>query len=364
MQAVPPFDLRKIVMSKYLNSRYEHLKVYTPGEQPQDMVYTKLNTNESPYPAAPEVVSAIGRTEIENLRLYSDPDSKPLVKKLAEVYGVQAENIFVSNGSDDILNFAFMAFGKDGAIFPDVTYGFYQVFADLHQVRTEIIPLEQDFSIDWRKYLRKDAMIVLANPNAQVGRALSRSQMEQIIASNPDHVVVIDEAYVDFGAETCVPLVQKYNNLLVVQTFSKSRSLAGARLGFAIGSADLIEDLNRIKFATNPYNVNRLTMAAGIAALNAAEYYRENCNKIVEAREYTTSALQELGFTVIPSQANFLFVSHPQLDGEMLYLDLKRKGILVRHFEGSRISQYNRITIGTQQQMELLVNTIKEILEV
>lgn len=351
-------------MSKFLNPRFEHLEVYTPGEQPQDMVYTKLNTNESPYPAAPEVVAAIGKAEIENLRLYSDPESKPLVQKLAEVYRVQPENIFVSNGSDDILNFAFMAFaGKDGAMFPDVTYGFYQVFADLHQVQTKIVPLEEDFSIDCRKYLSQDRMIVLANPNAQVGRALSLDQMEQIIASNPDHVVLVDEAYVDFGAESCVPLVEKYDNLLVVQTFSKSRSLAGARLGFAISSAGLIEDLNRIKYATNPYNVNRLTMAAGVAALEAQSYYSENCKKIMAAREYTRSALQKLGFTVIPSQANFLFVSHPQLDGEMLYLDLKRRGILVRHFGGSRICQYNRITIGTQEQMALLVNTIKEILE-
>ena len=352
-------------MSRFLNPRFETLEAYTPGEQPQDMVYTKLNTNESPYPAAPEVVAAIDKTQVENLRLYSDPDSKPLVKKLAEVYGVKPENVFVSNGSDDILNFAFMAFaGQPGkAVFPDVTYGFYQVFADLHQVQAKIIPLEEDFSIDYTKYLNQDCMVVLANPNAQVGRALPVSVMEEIIASNPDYVVVVDEAYVDFGAESCVPLVEKYDNLLVVQTFSKSRSLAGARLGFAIGSKEIIDDLNRIKYSTNPYNVNRLTMAAGVAALEAADYYAENCRKIMDTRTYTQNALQELGFTVIPSQANFLFASHPQLDGGMLYLDLKRRGILIRHFNGERMCQFNRITIGTQEQMELLVNTIKEILE-
>ncbi len=365
MPAAQPFDLRKIDMSKFLNPRYEHLDVYTPGEQPQDMVYTKLNTNESPYPAAPEVVAAIDQTQVENLRLYSDPDSKPLVKKLAEVYGVQPENVFVSNGSDDILNFAFMAFaGQPGkAMFPDVTYGFYQVFADLHQVEAKIVPLEDDFSINYTKYLNQDCMIVLANPNAQVGRALPLAVMEEIIASNPDHVVVVDEAYVDFGGESCVGLTKKYENLLVVQTFSKSRSLAGARLGFAIAGKGLIEDLNRIKYSTNPYNVNRLTMAAGVAALEAEEYYAENCKKIMETREFTADALQKLGFTVIPSQTNFIFAAHPQLDGEMLYLDLKRRGILVRHFGAPRMRQYNRITIGTQEQMQLLVDTIKEILE-
>ena len=353
-------------MSCFLKKRYQDLEVYTPGEQPQDQVYTKLNTNESPYPAAPQVVAAIGEKELQDLRLYSDPVCKPLVNKLAEVYGVEPENIFVSNGSDDILNFAFMAFSGDpaAAMFPDVTYGFYQVYADLHQVEAKICPLSDDFSIDYQQYLNRDCMIVLANPNAQVGRALPLWQMEQIIASNPNHVVLVDEAYVDFGAESCVPLVGKYPNLLVVQTFSKSRSLAGARLGFAIGSKELIADLNRIKFSTNPYNINRLTMTAGVAALEAEDYYRENCQKIIQTRAYTTQALEDMGFTVIPSQANFVFAAHPKADGEALYLQLKKRGILVRHFSDPRIQNYNRITIGSQSQMELLVKTLQDILEV
>lgn len=353
-------------MSCFLKKRYQDLEVYTPGEQPQDQVYTKLNTNESPYPAAPQVVAAIGEKELQDLRLYSDPVCKPLINKLAEVYGVEPENIFVSNGSDDILNFAFMAFSGDpaAAMFPDVTYGFYQVYADLHQVEAKICPLSDDFSIDYQQYLNRDCMIVLANPNAQVGRALPLWQMEQIIASNPNHVVLVDEAYVDFGAESCVPLVGKYPNLLVVQTFSKSRSLAGARLGFAIGSKELIADLNRIKFSTNPYNINRLTMAAGVAALEAGDYYRENCRKIIQTRAYTTQALEDMGFTVIPSQANFVFAAHPKADGEALYLQLKKRGILVRHFSDPRIQNYNRITIGSQSQMELLVKTLQDILEV
>ena len=350
-------------MSRFLNPRFETLEVYTPGEQPQDQVYTKLNTNESPYPAAPEVVAAIDAEQVRNLRLYSDPECKPLIAKLAEVYGLSPAQVFVSNGSDDILNFAFMAFsGQPGrAAFPDVTYGFYQVFADLHQVTATVIPLQPDFSVRVDDYLNLDQMIVLANPNAQVGRALSRQDMERITASNPDHVVVVDEAYVDFGAESCVPLIHQYPNLLVVQTFSKSRSMAGARLGFALGSAELIADLNRIKYSTNPYNVNRLTMAAGVAALEAQAYYDANSQKIQATRAWTVRELERLGFTVIPSQANFVLAGHSRVDGETIYRELKRRGILVRHFTAARIANFNRITIGSQEQMELLVRTLGKL---
>ena len=351
-------------MSRFLNDRYQTLEVYTPGEQPQDMVYTKLNTNESPFPAAPQVVSAIGQKEVEDLRLYSDPECKPLIAKLAETFDVEPENVFVSNGSDDILNFAFMAFaGQPGkAVFPDITYGFYQVFADLHNIEAVKIPLLEDFSIDYTQYCGLDSMIVIANPNAQVGRVLTVGQLEEIIASNADHVVLIDEAYVDFGAETCVPLTKKYPNLLVVQTFSKSRSMAGARLGFAIADKALIEDLNRIKYSTNPYNVNRLTMAAGVAALEAEDYYKNNCKTIMTVRDYTTDALSGLGFQVIESKANFVLAAHPAIDGDTIYTKLKERGILVRHFSTARIKNYNRITIGTREQMELLVETLSSII--
>ena len=350
-------------MSRFLNPRFETLEVYTPGEQPQDQVYTKLNTNESPYPAAPEVVAAIDAEQVRNLRLYSDPECRPLIAKLAEVYGLSPAQVFVSNGSDDILNFAFMAFsGQPGrAAFPDVTYGFYQVFADLHQVTATVIPLQPDFSVRVDDYLNLDQMIVLANPNAQVGRALPRQDMERIIASNPDHVVVVDEAYVDFGAESCVPLIHQYPNLLVVQTFSKSRSMAGARLGFALGSAELIADLNRIKYSTNPYNVNRLTMAAGVAALEAQAYYDANSQKIQATRAWTVRELERLGFTVVPAQGNFVRAGHSRVDGETIYRELKRRGILVRHFTAPRIANFNRITIGSQEQMELLVRTLGEL---
>lgn len=351
-------------MSKFLSQRYQNLEVYTPGEQPQDMVYTKLNTNESPFPAAPQVVASIDKTDLENLRLYSDPECKPLVAKLAQTYGVEPENVFVSNGSDDILNFAFMAFSGDPgkAAFPDITYGFYQVFADLHNVQAVTIPLTEDFSVDHKQYCNLDCMVVLANPNAQVGRALPVEQLEEIIVSNSDHVVVVDEAYVDFGGESCIPLTKKYANLLVVQTFSKSRSMAGARLGFAIADKGLIEDLNRIKYSTNPYNINRLTMAAGVAALEAEDYYRNNCKTIMAVRDYTTQALRDLGFEVVPSKANFVLAGHPAFDGELLYQKLKERGILVRHFSTPRIRNYNRITIGTKEQMQWLIENVKTIL--
>ena len=351
-------------MSRFLNPRLAYLEVYTPGEQPQDQVYTKLNTNESPYPAAPQVVAAIDAEQVRNLRLYSDPVCKPLIEKLAQVYGLHPNQVFVSNGSDDILNFAFWAFaGQPGkAAYPDVTYGFYQVFADLHQVEADVIPLQADFSVRVEDYLNLETMIVLANPNAQVGRALTRAEMERIIAANPDHVVVVDEAYVDFGAESCVPLIDRYPNLLVVQTFSKSRSLAGARLGFALGSAELIADLNRLKYSTNPYNVNRLTMAAGVAALEAEDHYAKNCRAIQETRAWTVQALEALGFTVVPSLANFVLAAHKTVDGETIYRELKRRGVLVRHFTAPRIANYNRITIGSPEQMELLVQTLGEIL--
>ena len=245
-----------------------------------------------------------------------------------------------------------------------MTYGFYQVFADLHQVEADVIPLREDFSVRVEDYLNLETMIVLANPNAQVGRALTRAEMERIIAANPDHVVVVDEAYVDFGAESCVPLIDRYPNLLVVQTFSKSRSLAGARLGFALGSAELIADLNRLKYSTNPYNVNRLTMAAGVAALEAEDYYAyaKNCRAIQETRAWTVQALEALGFTVVPSLANFVLAAHKTVDGETIYRELKRRGILVRHFTAPRIANYNRITIGSPEQMALLVQTLGEIL--
>ena len=352
-------------MSKFLNSKYKNLEVYTPGEQPQDKKYIKLNTNESPYPPSKKVVEAVSVAEIENLRLYSDPECKRLRGAIAELYGVEPENVYLSNGSDDILNFAFMAFASDKspAVFPEISYGFYKVFAELHGIPYERIPLCEDFSINPSDYYNANGLVVIANPNAPTGLALTLSEVESIVASNPENVVLIDEAYVDFGAQTAVPLTKKYKNLLVVQTFSKSRSMAGARLGFAIADKGLIDDLNRIKYSTNPYNVNRLTLIAGEAAIKENEYYVENCKRVMDAREYAKSELEALGFSVLDSKANFLFAKSNRIGGEELYLKLKENGILVRHFKDEKIKDYNRITVGTKEDMRILVDTVKKLLE-
>ena len=350
-------------MSRFMNPRYATLEAYTPGEQPRDRKYIKLNTNESPYPPSPEVMKAVTQAEIEDLRLYSDPEGTLLRESLAGLYGLKAENVFLSNGSDDILNFSFMAFcgGAVEAMFPDITYSFYPVFAELNGVSYQTVPVKADFSIDPSDYYHAGKFIVIANPNAPTGMALSREEIRGIVASNPDRVVLIDEAYVDFGAESAYPLIQEFDNLLVVMTYSKSRSLAGARLGFALGNAALIEDLNKLKYSTNPYNVNRLTLAIGRAAIVSDAYFRNNCEKIIATREKTRTVLEGLGFTVLPSKANFVFIKREGIDGQTLYETLKKRGILIRHFSKDTISQYNRVTIGTEEEMEAFLQAVTEI---
>ena len=349
-------------MSVFMNPRLSGLKAYTPGEQPRDRTYIKLNTNESPYPPSRGVRKAINRQRIDDLRLYCDPEATALKAELARLYDKKSSQIFVSNGSDDILNFAFLAFGADGILFPDISYGFYEVFANLHSLPFETVPLKSDFSIDVDDYCKKNKMVVIANPNAPTGMALPVKKIEKILKANPENVVLIDEAYVDFGGESCADLVDKYPNLLCVQTFSKSRSMAGARLGFAIGNEELIADLEKIKYSTNPYNVNALTQAAGVAAIQDNGYYMRTCRRIVKTRNYTKKALENLGFTVLSSKANFLFAKCEQFSGLELYLLLKEKGILVRHFEKERIKDFNRITIGSQKEMEAFIDAVKEIL--
>ena len=349
-------------MSKFMNPRLSGLEAYTPGEQPQDRTYIKLNTNESPYPPSQGVRKAMDRQRLDNLRLYCDPNATALKNELAKIYGKTPAQIFVSNGSDDILNFAFLAFGAEGILFPDISYGFYEVFANLHGLPYEQVALKKDFSIDVADYCGKKKMVVIANPNAPTGMALSLKKIEKILQANPDNVVLIDEAYVDFGGESCANLVEKYPNLLCVQTFSKSRSMAGARLGFAIGSEELITDLEKIKYSTNPYNVNALTQAAGVAALQENSYYMKNCRRIIKSRNYTKKQLERLGFVVLPSKANFLFAKTDKIDGKELYLKLKEKGVLVRYFAKERIRNFNRITIGSQKDMEAFIAAVEEIL--
>lgn len=350
-------------MSRYLVDKYQSLEAYTPGEQPRDMKYVKLNTNESPYPPAPGVAEAVA-AEAGRLQLYCDPVCADLRDALANRYGVARENVFVSNGSDDILNFAFMAFGGSGerAYFPDISYGFYKVYAELHGIPYRQIPLREDFSIDPADYMGLNGFIAIANPNAPTGMALTAAQVEDIVRANPDRVVLIDEAYVDFGAQSCAFLTAKYDNLLVVQTFSKSRSMAGARLGFAIASEAVIADLERIKYSTNPYSVNRMTLAAGVATLKQDEYCMENCQKVMQTREQTAKRLADTGFEVLPSKANFLFARRPGADGGFLYRELKARGVLVRHFDAPRISDFLRITIGTPEQMDALFEQLTQIL--
>lgn len=349
-------------MSRYLRDSLSALEAYTPGEQPKDTEYIKLNTNESPYPPAESVIKAINDNDIERLRLYCDPTQSVLKKKLAGLYGVKTENIFVSNGSDDILNFAFLAFGQNGAVFPDITYGFYPVFAELHNVAYTEIPLCEDFTVDKNDYLCTDRMVVIANPNAPTGILMSVDDIEAIVSSNKNSVVLIDEAYVDFGAESCYKLTDKYDNLLVVRTFSKSRSLAGGRLGYAIASKGIIEDLEKVKYSTNPYSINSLTLKLGEATIDADDYYTEMCRRIIDTRDYTTARLRDMGFTVLESSSNFVFARCDKMSGEDIYLKLKENGILVRHFTGERIKDFNRITIGTKQQMDTLTDVLCKIL--
>lgn len=350
-------------MSKYFSKLHKNLKAYTPGEQPRKRKYIKLNTNESPYPPSAGVMAATA-AEISCLHLYSDPECTELVSLMAARFGVEKENVLMTNGSDEILNFAFMAFcdGEHPIVFPDITYGFYPVFAELNHIPFETIPLCDDFSIDVNDYVGIGKNIVIANPNAPSGLLLSLSDIEKIVSSNPDNVVIIDEAYIDFGGESAVSLIKKYDNLLVTGTFSKSRSMAGARLGFGIASKELIRDLATMKYSTNPYNVNRMTMAAGAAALREDDYYMENCKKIIATREKTKETLEDMDFFVTDSKANFLFAKSDEIGGEELYLKLKEKGVLVRHFSTEKIKEYNRITIGTAEEMSRFTAIVKEIL--
>ncbi len=350
-------------MSIYLSEKHKNLAPYTPGEQHRDMKYVKLNTNESPFPPS-EKAQLCAAEAAKKLNLYSDPESKALTEMMAKTLGVEYENVLMTNGSDEILNFAFMAFcdKNNGAVFADITYGFYPVFAEINGVPYKKIPLNNEFKINISDYFSSGKTVFIANPNAPTGIALTLDEIEQIVVNNPNNVVVIDEAYVDFGGESAVPLTKKYKNLLVTQTFSKSRSMAGARLGMGIASAELIADLKMMKYSTNPYNVNSMTAALGIGVLSDPEYTEKNCKTVMENREYTAKKLTELGFECLPSVTNFIFARSDKLSGEKLYLELKKRGVLVRHFTSERISEFNRITVGTKEQMDVLISAVKEIL--
>jgi histidinol-phosphate aminotransferase len=351
-------------MSRFFSNKYSALTPYTPGEQPKERKYIKLNTNESPFPPSPKAIKMAAEAA-EKLQLYSDPEQKALTKAVADNLGVDPMEVLLTNGSDEILNFAFMAFcdREHPAVFADLTYGFYKVFAQLNGIPYEEIPLKDDFSICVDDYIGINKTIFIANPNAPTGILLSVDDIERIVKSNPDSVVVIDEAYIDFGGESCVPLIKKYSNLLVTRTFSKSRSMAGARLGFGVGCPELIADLNTIKYSTNPYNVNSMTAAAGLGTMADEEYTLKNCKTVIENREYVTSELRALGFELTNSMTNFVFAKHPRVSGDVIYKGLRERGILVRHFGTPRICEYNRITVGSMDEMRALVEAVKDILE-
>lgn len=352
-------------MSRFLAPRLASLEAYVPGEQPREMQYVKLNTNESPYPPCPAVERAVSTAAVRRLNLYPDPAGSELRRALAARYGLAAENVLLGNGSDEILNFAFTAFAspEKGAACPDISYGFYPVFAALHGLPLLEVPLKEDFTLCPRDYYGLDRLIVFANPNAPTGLSIRPEQVEDILRHNPDSVVVVDEAYVDFGAESCAKLVKQYDNLVVCMTFSKSRSMAGARLGFALAQPALIADLETIRCSTNPYNINSLTLAAGAAAIGQDEYYMENCRRVAQTRAYTKEQLDRRGFVTLPSLANFLFTSCPGRDGGELYRALKARGVLVRWWDKPRLRPFVRVTIGTPEQMNVFLAALDGIRE-
>lgn len=350
-------------MSTFLNDKIKNLTPYVPGEQPKERKFIKLNTNESPFPPSSLAIS-LANEELSKVNLYPDPDCKDLILEIANAVKVKPQNVIVSNGSDEVLNFAFISYCDDNnpAVFPDITYGFYKVFAGVNGVPYKEIPLNSDFTISASDYINSKGVIFIANPNAPTGINMPISEIEKIVASNPNRVVVIDEAYVDFGGESAIPLISKYDNLLVTQTFSKSRSMAGARLGFGVASEKIIQDLNTVKYSTNPYNVNRVTSALGIGALRDKKYFEDNCAEIIKNREFLTQEIIKLGFTATCSRANFVFIKHESVSGKELYLKLKDKGVLVRHFDKERISNYLRITVGSFEETLALITALKEIL--
>ena len=350
-------------MSRFFSTRYSELTPYVPGEQPKERILLKLNTNESPWAPVPGVAEAVA-AEAGKLRLYSDPDCTLLREKLSGVLNVSPGELLMTNGSDEILNFAFMAYCDEGtpAIFADLTYGFYPVFAGINRVPYREIPLGEHLELCPEDYFDAEGTIFIANPNAPTGRSLPRTEIRRILDRNRHHIVVVDEAYVDFGGESSVPLIREYDNLLVTRTFSKSRSLAGLRLGFGVACEALIQDLKTIQYSTNPYNVDRLAQAAGIACLEADEYNAANNAAIVAIRDRAAMEMRKMGFEVTESRTNFLFARHPKLPGETLARALRQRGILIRHFSVPRIRDWNRITVGTEEQMALLMAAIREIL--
>lgn len=338
---------------------------YVPGEQPKMTRLVKLNTNENPYGPSPKALAAMQEQISDNLRLYPDPDCDQLKQAVAEYYGVQPEQVFVGNGSDEVLAHAFQAFFQQGKplLFPDISYSFYPVYCGLYGVEPKQIPLDENFAINLCDYRQDNGGIIFPNPNAPTGRLLTLEAIEQLLQHNTETLVLVDEAYIDFGGQSAIALVNKYPNLLVVQTLSKSRALAGLRVGLAVGHPDLIDGLERIKNSFNSYPLDRIAIAGAAAAFADREYFEQTCNKVIDSRESVVEQLSALGFEVLPSAANFVFVHHPQHDAAQLASRLREQGIIVRHFKQERIEQYLRITIGTDEQNQALIEGLQGIIE-
>ncbi|MEY4625145.1 MAG: hypothetical protein RL061_670 [Pseudomonadota bacterium] len=350
-------------MSRFWSKTVKNLTPYVPGEQPKLSQLIKLNTNESPYGPSPKALAAIASANTDGLRLYPDPNSDSLKQAIAKVHGLKSDQVFVGNGSDEVLAHAFLGLLKheDPILFPDITYSFYPVYCNLYDIAFENIPLQEDFSIDIKKYIRKNGGIIFPNPNAPTGRALRLADIKALLESNTESVVVIDEAYVDYGTESAVTLVNQYPNLLVTHTLSKSYALAGLRVGYAVGHQDLIEALERVKNSFNSYPIDKLAMAGSVAAIEDQEYLHKISKAVIQTRETLVKDLSQLGFETIPSQANFVFTKHPSKDATQIAAALREKHIIVRHFKLPRIDQHLRITIGTDAQCAALIKELKEI---
>ena len=350
-------------MSKYWSELTRGLVPYVPGEQPKIQNLIKLNTNENPYPPSPKVIAAIDGFDKERLRLYPDPNCDAVKAALAKYHNVDHNQVFVGNGSDEVLALAFMAFFKQSRpiLFPDISYSFYPVYCDLFEIKYQQPALSDDFEIVLNEYSDDNGGIIFPNPNAPTGRAVTLDAIRTLLQRNTESVVIVDEAYIDFGGESAIALVNQFPNLLVVQTFSKSRSLAGSRVGFAIGHADLIEGLERVKNSFNSYPLDMLAMQAAVAAVEDVEYFEATRQKIISSREWTTTQMEQLGFSVIPSAANFIFATHPAYDAAKIFAELRERKILVRYFNKPRINQHLRITIGTQKECEALVSALKGV---
>ncbi len=335
---------------------------YVPGEQPTGRV-VKLNTNENPYPPSPKVLEALAALDLENAKKYPDPSAGDLVRAIANAYGKREEEVFVGVGSDDVLGMAFLTFFNSDKpiLFPDISYSFYDVWAELFQIPYEQIPLDEEFQIRIDDYRRPNGGIVIANPNAPTSIAMSKNVLEELIAANRESIVIVDEAYVDFGGESVLELTEKYENLVVVQTFSKSRSLAGMRIGFAIANERLISALQAVKYSYNSYTMNMPSIAAGKASVEDAEYFRSSIEQIMQTREKFAARLREIGFSMPDSSTNFLFATHSSIPAEKIYMALRERSIYVRYFKKPRIDNYLRITIGTEEEMESLLGALSEI---